>query len=162
MKEELSLKSPYKIFYEEGEYYFFTSSGIKYILYFKDVSYFGISYLDQNILEFGFKPEYERGRNDKNIRLTVFSFIEHYFLKNKNNVLFFITDSLDNKQKARKRLFDKWINESKNIKLLKYDINLKTEDMVYYGSLILSENNIYRQEYEQRINETLEIFKNGK
>ncbi|MCF6365291.1 MAG: DUF6169 family protein [Bacteroidales bacterium] len=161
MKEELSLESPYKIFFEDEEYFFNTNSGIKYILYFKDVNYFGISYLDKNISEFIFNPETGKGRNDKNIRLTVFSIIKSFFSKNTDNVLFYIADNSDNKHKARKRLFNKWFKEN-NLKLEKFDFQLKDGDIIYYGSLILSENNTYYSEYKSEINKTLMAFKNAK
>ena len=113
MIEELNLDSPYKIFKdnEQGFYFFITKLKVKYIFYLTDASSrFENFHLSNNIFEFGFEPEKTNKipkTTDKKIRLTLIVFLKAFFI-DKNNVLMFVADVSEFKQHARNRLFQIW------------------------------------------------------
>ena len=162
MIKELNLKCPYKVYedIENSSYFFYTISKQKYIVYFTDANeYFNDFHLKNNIFSFGFEPQnstvgYTKTYSDKNIKLTIFAIIRLFF-KNENHVLTFVADISDLKQHARNRLFNMWKNENDiEGNFEKYDVEIETEDEVYYTSMILHSNNIHKTEYKQAFFDT--------
>ena len=167
MIKELNLNCPYKV-YEDSEkniYYFYTLTKVRYIAYFTDADeYFPDFYLKNNIYTFGFEPEKNKGKSnrilaDNNIKLTLISIIQNFF-KNSNNVLTFVADISDLKQKARNRLFEIWKNQY-DIKeqFEKYDIEIETDDESYYSSMLINRNNMHKSEYKKAFLQTTEELK---
>lgn len=156
MIKELNLNCPYKVYEESNTktYYFDTNSGIRYVSYFTDANeYFVDFHLRHNIFTFGFEPKKNANSiikkfEDVNIRLTLIAILEKFF-ENKSNVLTFVSDISDFKQKARNRLFEIWKNEfdTKN-EFEKYDVEIETSEETYYSSMLIHKDNIHKLEYK--------------
>ena len=154
---ELNLNSPYKVYKDSDKniYFFYTISGTKYIAYFTDANeLFESFHLKDNIFQFGFEPVNmdktpHASFGDNNIHLTIIALIKKFFT-NKNNVLTFVADISDLKQKARNRLFQIWKQKyDVNMDFEKYDIEIETEEEIYYSSMIIHKDNIHKNEYRQ-------------
>ena len=154
MIEELNLKCPYKVYkdLENNIYFFDTKNGVRYISYFTDADdFFDDFHLRDNIYTFGFERKnnikYSKVLGDKSVRLTLIAILKAFFI-NKNNVLTFVADISDLKQKARNRLFDIWKKEYDAEKEFeKYDVEIETDCEIYYSSMIIHKNNIHKSEY---------------
>lgn len=157
MIKELNLECPYKVFKdtENNVYFFDTDLDIRYIVYFTDANeYFENFHLRNNIYTFGFEPQdkvhsTKRTIRDNKIKLTLIAIIKRFFI-NTNNVLTFVADISDLKQKARNRLFDIWKNQHDvNQEFDKYDVEINTGEETYYSSMIIHKDNIHRSEYKK-------------
>ena len=156
MIKELNLNSPYKVYknLSDNIYFFDTESKIRYIAYFTDADeYFNDNYLKNNIFSFGFEPQNQsvtyKNLFDSKIKLTIVAILKNFFL-NQNNVLTFVTDISDLRQKARSRLFEIWKNEfDLNDDFDKFDLEIISEDETYYSSMIVHKNNINREKYKE-------------
>ena len=155
MSKELNLNSPYKVFFnsDNNYYYFVTQTGIKYIAYFTDADeYFEDFDLKDYIYIFGFERQKSDNNeiiDDKNIKATLIAIIKCFF-NNEQNVLIFVADISDSKHKARHRLFNLWKNEfDYNSNFEKYDVEILTEGETFYASMLISKNNSYKKVYRE-------------
>ncbi len=156
MTKELNLNCPYKVYknLNNKTYFFDTKSGVRYVAYFTDADeYFDDFHLRNNIFTFGFEPKKtnlsKSALGDSDIKLTLTAIIKAFFT-DKNNVLTFVADISDLKQKARNRLFEIWKNEyDVNMEYEKYDVEIKTDDETYYSSMLIHKHNTHKLEYKE-------------
>ncbi|MFN4146736.1 MAG: DUF6169 family protein [Runella sp.] len=60
------------------------------------------------------------------IPATILSFLADFF-RNQNNVLIYVCESLDGRQLARKKIFDKWFKKYATEDLEQYDFTYSTQ-----------------------------------
>ena len=107
--ENINSKAPYKVLCREDRpfnYYFRTDFSVDFNISIKpDYSIIpsGANALD--IINAGHKPS----PNDPKFRQTLIAIIEEFFEKN-NDVMLYITETGDEKQMFRNRLFVRWFN----------------------------------------------------
>lgn len=77
---------------------------------------------------------------DPRIGITV-AYILGDFFQNEENAIIYVCESLDNRQKARKRKFDEWFNKYKGKKILQINMTAYIEGLEILNSLILHVNN---------------------
>ena len=130
MKEELNLPTPYKVFKVTSDsepFYEFTTKNntvydvvfISYEDYFPDIE---VCKGRVFMLNFDIKKEVvEKRVYDGNIENTVAGIITSFF-KSVENVILFVCDSIDSKQRHRKITFNRWYNNHKEkLNIVKID-----------------------------------------
>ncbi len=158
--------NPYKLTANaDGTYSFVTDEAIDYVLTMDDASY----YVDNlppifKIYEFGFYPKKNiisdgnKGKSpiDSRIKNTIEYFLLEY-LKDSNNSLLVVYESLDAKHEARFRLFNRWFKNKKSEGLEKYDKRIEVEGSEYptLGSLIIHSENEYKVAILQMLEDTI-------
>lgn len=76
---------------------------------------------------------------DRRVEDTVIGLL-HRFFQNSENILFYVCETLDGKQEARKRTFDRWFTRYAPNTLLKYDYALEAEGTTMHASVVISEH----------------------
>jgi hypothetical protein len=96
------------------------------------------------IYEISFWPDLGKGNKyDFRTANTIINFIDSLLLQDSGICICFVCDSSDNRQLARKRLFDSWFKK-RNLNFIKLDAEIKgIEQTVYFHSIITSQNNPY-------------------
>lgn len=127
------MSSPYKL---EGSakanhYYFTSRYGLRYFFHFlPGPEHFSPKDPLQSIIfEFGFGIDAEERLKlpkDSRVKDTVIFHIDRFF-ENKDNVLYYICDSTDNKHYSRKRLFDRWFLKYDNQHFEKHDYSIPVD-----------------------------------
>jgi hypothetical protein len=162
-----NLLNPYKLTAnDDGTYSFVTNESTAYVITMDDASY----YVDDlpplfKIYEFGFYPNrstivesINKGKSqiDSRIKNTIEYFLLEY-LKDSNNSLLIIYESLDARHEARFRLFDRWFKNAKIDGLEKYDKRIEVEGSEYptLGSLIIHSKNVYKLPILQMLEDTI-------
>ncbi|TAG57133.1 MAG: hypothetical protein EAZ27_03395 [Cytophagales bacterium] len=84
--------------------------------------------------------EHKKTPLDPRIGITV-AYILGDFFQNEENAIIYVCESLDNRQKARKRKFDEWFNKYKGKKILQINMTAYIEGLEILNSLILHVNN---------------------
>jgi hypothetical protein len=167
----LDLHNPYKLITNsDGTYSFVTDGAIEYVITMDDASYY-VEDLPPifSIYEFGFYPKdmtisksnnKEKSKLDNRIKDRIKSFLVEY-LKDSNNSLLVIYESLDAKHEARFKLFDKWFRSLKSEVLEKHDKRIEIEGSEYpiLGSLIIHSKNEYKLSIIQMLEDTI-LMKN--
>jgi len=124
-----------------NEFIFITDTSITYKL-----TVFETDLLEQYpgiIYEFSFWPDESNVKKfDARVSNTVIYLIENLLQIKPEICISYICDSTDNRQVARKRLFEKWFLKYGNA-YIKLDAEIKGTD--YYHSLITNQNNPYLQ-----------------
>lgn len=77
---------------------------------------------------------------DPQIGITV-AFILKDFFKNEENAIIYVCESLDNRQKARKRKFDEWFQKYKGTDIIQLNMTAFIEGTEILNSLIMHKNN---------------------
>lgn len=101
---------------------------------------------------FGFEPynnKTPKDNKDTKIRRTLIAFLSVFFA-DKNKVLLFSADITDFKQQVRSRLFENWKNKyDKEGKLNKYNVEIASDEEIYFSSLIVHKENVHKKEYKE-------------
>lgn len=74
---------------------------------------------------------------DHRVSATVCSIITTALQAAPEKILFFVCDSIDAKQRARMRMFNRWYRNSKNLHLEKHNTSILSPDMELYASIML-------------------------
>jgi hypothetical protein len=162
MKEELNLPTPYKVFkvYSDSEpsYEFTTKNDTVYgVVFMSGESYFpNIEVCKGRIfmLNFDIKEEVvEKRAYDGNIEITIAEIVISFF-NSIENVMLFVCDSTDSRQRHRKITFNKWYNNHKEkLNIVKIDFSKP-----YYISMISREDNQFLPKLYEVINDQIEEF----
>jgi hypothetical protein len=149
---------PYEFVYQEDQYFFETNNGIKYRIEIKDGSSYFIDFkpflsvfelsidLDNDVVD-------SSAPYDSRTESTIIHILLDFFT-NHSNCLIYVCDSADGRHYGRNRKFNSWFNKFNDGTLEKHDINFEVEDSEMLFSLILHQNNPFREEiiklfYEQ-------------
>lgn len=147
----------------KDQYRFVTSMGYQYSVYFllaKDDYFSDFPEIPNNIYLFGFSLLNSTSGNlpfDEKVAQTICSILLDFF-QSKENIIIFICDSVDKKERQRSITFNKWFHKyqaeysfEKVDKVLEYD-----ESNRYYLSLIFRydnpDKNIYLDAFSQMTN----------
>ncbi len=166
MTKESNLQCPYKFIAnpETQSYNFTTVNNIVYKVAFIDGSE---SYSNSNNLnkiyfisidnESDIKPP-----KDYRVQLTIESILTAFF-KDKENVLLYICDAMDNRQYKRHSLFDRWYNASAlKSNVNKIDSEIPDNNQKQYVSLLYHVENPFKQELENEHAEMIYSLVEGK
>lgn len=107
--EDINLHSPYKVLQREDRpqnYYFRTDFGIEFNISIEED--FAIVPSGTYALDIT-NREHKRSPLDPKFRLTLIAIVEEFFEKN-NDVMLYVTETGDEKQAFRDRLFVRWFN----------------------------------------------------
>lgn len=151
MESDFLNHNHYKILETPEGFVFITNQGIEYIVYF----IYGEDYLpnqsySKDIYVFGFQSNVKsKGIFDKRVAETIIQILDQFF-KDKKNLIVYSCDQSDNKETARKKLFDGWFNAYGLIDYIKVDFQF--EDSLYV-SVIYRKDNPNIKEIEISLNQ---------
>ncbi|WP_315821967.1 DUF6169 family protein [Paraflavitalea speifideaquila] len=139
-----------------------TEQGIGYAVYFLDGNYIFDSYPHLKGQVYLFNIDVLEGNADSSIEdprvaSTVFAIIEAVFA-DRENVVVYVCDSVDDRQLARRRKFNIWFFRANDGSLLKEDaIVAMGGDSFIYSSLLVHKDNIRASEIVQAFKELTTI-----
>lgn len=144
-----NLLHPYNYWESNGQYYFDTPSGARYVAYFLDLSSFA-----ENLYTFNFDriKEGAPGIVDGNVFDTICAILQGFFLKHKNSMLI-VSDSVDGREEARMRLFNSWFIRIAPEGLIKIDRSGKAETYTLFVSLLVWADNPMRDMFTSLLEE---------
>jgi len=136
---------PYPLEITDIGYSFVTDQGLRYLLYFlEDTSLFKeFPLLNGNAFWFNIdniEGSHDTAVEDERVAVTVFEVLFKFFAQ-QENVAIFVCDSVDGRQRARKRKFDQWFFKLNNGSLIKENGNVLSAELEYYSGMILHRNN---------------------
>ena len=153
---------------ETSSYFFKTKFYVFYRIEFKPTGYiFGNEYIWSNYCyEFSIKLSENSPQNtplDPLVAKTVASIFIDFF-KNKENIILYTCDTSDRKHLARVRKFDKWFQQFNQDLFLKIDKTIPDplQNTTYYNSLIIRENNPYKDEIIEAFEDLIGGFEDEK
>ncbi len=166
MTKESNLQCPYKFTanLETQSYNFTTDNGIVYKVAFVDGS---DNYTTSDNLNKIYFISIDKESNiippkDFRVQLTIESILQVFF-KDKENVLLYICDAMDNRQHKRHKLFDRWYDSSKiKNSVNKIDSEIPDNEQMQYVSLLYHVDNPFRKELENEHSEIVYSFVEGK
>lgn len=146
----MNLSLPYNSTKKGNSFYFTTDKGIDYKVSFDaafQTQFKEFQIVEAEIIELSFAPVntnyflLDSLPHDARIKATVFDLVKVFFQQNEKAIIYNCL-TLDNKQKARSRLFNKWFNEANIDYLVKFD-SVITIDTVptFFQSLIVHKQN---------------------
>jgi len=134
------LQNHYNITEIESGYQFETDFGSVYQLTFL---FYPLINTSEEYCMYMFNIEQVRkgkSNKDERIRLTI-EYVLQLFFKENFNAIVVILDSFDDRQFIRKRLFDKWFLQSKNVDVEKIEAICQTDDLQLISMLLVNKNN---------------------
>lgn len=135
-----NLLHPYNYWESNGQYYFDTPSGARYVAYFLDLSSFA-----ENLYTFNFDriQEGTPGIVDSNVFDTICAILKDFFLNHQNSMLL-VCDTIDGREAARMRLFNSWFLRMAPEGLTKIDRSGKAGTYKLFVSLLVWADNPMR------------------
>lgn len=133
---------PYSYWESNGQYYFDTPSGARYVAYFLDLSSFA-----ENLYTFNFDRILEGVPDlvDSNVFDTICAILQSFFMKHQNSMLL-VCDTADGREEARMRLFNSWYLRVAPKGLTKIDRSGKADAYNLFVSLLVWADNPKRVE----------------
>ncbi|MFN7260519.1 MAG: DUF6169 family protein [Cyclobacteriaceae bacterium] len=149
--------SPYQL--QENDdysYEFVTQEGVIYTMYFLDYSGLFSDYpsIAKQVFTFNIdviEGSPENTNYDERIGVTVLHVFKLFF-ENRENVVVYVCDNLDDRHLARKRKFDSWFWRYNDGSLIKEDDIAMVEGVEIYNSMIIHKMNA-------KLNEIIIAFK---
>ncbi len=149
-------------------YYFKTSSQIFYRIEFKPTGYiFGDEFIWSNYCyEFSIKLSESSPKNppfDSLVSKTIASIFNHFF-QIKEKIIVYTCDTSDRKHLARQHKFDRWFELFNEEKFLKFNASIedKTLNTTYFNSLIISRDNLFKEEIISAFNNIMDNLEEDK
>ncbi len=150
---------PYPLKKKENNFFFSTENGIEYIVYFTNsiAESFKPQFpnLASEIFDFGFEPLNKldkeiqlKSKHDPRIKDTIINVVATFFKENQK-ALIYTCSTLEGKQKARSRLFNRWFNDTEKYGILKFNSEIKAFDFSFYQSLLIQKDNPNFQDIKQ-------------
>lgn len=134
------LQNHYDLEEVEGGYRFLTDNNVEYYLTFIEYPVVG-EFLATKIYMFNIdRTSPKVGQKDVRLVNTILYVLHHFFEKN-DDAIITISDISDDRQAARKRLFDSWFNTYNDGRLEKLDGKFVIEDSPVFVSLLYSAEN---------------------
>lgn len=136
---------PYPLEIANNGYGFVTDQGLRYLLYFlEDTSLFKeYQLLSGKAFWFNIdniEGSHDNAIEDERVAVTVFEVLFKFFAQQENAAIF-VCDSLDGRQRARKRKFDQWFFKFNDGNLIKENGTVLSGELAYYSGMILHRNN---------------------
>ena len=129
---------------KEMDYVFISRDGIKYHATFYPMSY--IYPQLKNTFSFSIEPEDNTPHPlDTKIAATIVEILKRFFLNNQNAMIM-VCDSLDGKERKRRKLFDRWYEHFASDNILKYDASAPLEEYQLYLSIYFTKDNPNKEE----------------
>lgn len=167
---DIVLSEPYE-YYQTGEgIKFFTKHGITYSVVFRDpTQYFGEDfsiYIKDNVWEILFEAEGGQPHiHDVKVAATLMHVVR-LVLSDMDRALFYFCDFSDGKEKARAKLFERWISNDRlgNLTLIKRIIKIPPVDpntdtaSEYFFGLLLNTKSLLYDTYNQMFSEFIEVY----
>jgi hypothetical protein len=145
----MSIHQPYSFILSDDQYFFETENYVKYRVEIKDGSAYFIDlkpYLSVFELSIDLDSDSNAGAPyDARTELTIIQILLD-FLKEHSNCIIYVCDSADGRHYARNRKFNAWFNKFNDGTIEKHDINFEIEDSEMLFSLILHQENPFREE----------------
>jgi hypothetical protein len=157
--EDINSRAPYKVTFNNGDFDFTTSEGIRYSVSFLEDVPLG----NCDTYQFGFrKKEETHSAFDENVKKTLQSIIRQFFLENKN-VLLYICDTSDGREEKRNRLFLRWFEEFADPSLFTLcSANATIEGQGFYAAIIVENSNPKIDAIVKDFNQSAEALTAGK
>lgn len=136
----------YEYYKEEGDYPLFTfttDNDFTYYVAFRDMEQEGYPLENLYAIDF-YKIEKGKTQKDKKVSLTILQIIFDFIAKNESLIIYYLCDSMDNKQTYREKLFSKWFAISDTQNWNKFDLTLENHED--YKMSFLYNSNIYSNE----------------
>ena len=135
-----NLLRPYNYWESNGQYFFDTLSGARYVAYFLDLSSFA-----ENLYTFNFDRIQDGAPNnvDSNVFDTICAILQEFFFNHQNSMLL-VCDTTDGREEARMRLFNSWFIRIAPEGLTKIDRSGKAEEYNLFVSLLVWADNPMR------------------
>lgn len=135
------LQNHYKVSETEHGYSFITDSGVEYFL-----TFFEYPPIDDSLSTKIYMFNIDRtcrygGQNDEKVRNTILLVLNDFFEKN-DDALIALTDTLDDKQAARYRLFNYWFKKFSADRLEKLDVSFSDNGVTMYVSLMFKKSHL--------------------
>ena len=153
---------------ETSSYFFKTKFQVFYRIEFKPTGYiFGDEYIWSNYCyEFSIKLSENSPQNtplDPLVAETIASIFIDFF-KSKENIILYTCDTSDRKHLARVRKFDRWFQQFNQDLFLKIDNSIAdpSQNTTYYNSLIIREDNPYKNEIIEAFEDLIGGFEEDK
>lgn len=145
----------------DGSVSFLTSSGVRYTAEFTDASYhFDDDLVKANgVAEFCFGPDAGQvsSAHDPRIELTLIYILQTYFA-NSGSVLLYVCESLDGRQRVRKRVFNRWFKQYGFSEYDKYDFELVDGESAIIVSIITPSTLPHRAHFLQVFEATFNFY----
>lgn len=143
---------------------FVTDSGVKYVLELLKQDFDNEYFKDLYILSF--YPDVQEGvklSSDIKIKATISQIIIDFLNQNKQALVQYICDSIDNRQYSRNRLFTKWFNESNKINYYsKFNLNYPTAELIYTLEFLFITGNYNPKVLENKVRQQMNAFSDFK
>ena len=124
---------------EEMDYVFINRDGIRYHATFYPVSDFYPQH--PNTYSFSIEPEDRKAHPiDSKIATTIVEILRRFFSHNQNAMIM-VCDSLDGKERKRRKLFDRWYDHFADDNILKYDASAPLDEYQLYLSIYFTRTN---------------------
>lgn len=153
LEKMVSDLQPYNYITHKPDYYTFTTStGCEYHCYFFNFSAAFSDYPHLAPKVFGFnlelkhKPKDTTISLDKRIALTVASIIRNFF-EEKENVVVYICDTSDNREKARFHKFTNWFKTYSDGSIIQLKGVIRTGGVDILNAMLIHKENILLNEY---------------
>lgn len=157
--------NPYPLNNQQDKYYTFVSDyGVEYIITFDISSHLTVASYQSTVYEFSFyalSNGVQKLPVDSRVSDTIVSILRTLF-DDPFAILLYVCESIDGKQLARKRTFDKWYIQCTDGQQEKYDFNLLSEAVEIYASIIISVNNPEKQLLLNEFEETYQLYQSYK
>jgi Family of unknown function (DUF6169) len=162
----MSLHLPYNFKKQSNNYRFQTDKGIYYSVEFSEGSFYFSNFPNYlSVFEFSISVP-TLGENfspplDHRVEATVVEILRAFFSNHKNSIVY-TCESIDNRQKARQRKFDRWFNQNIQYvpELEKYDAVIKYDDLEIISALIVHINNPKKDELVNIFLNQIEEYRN--
>jgi Family of unknown function (DUF6169) len=141
---------PYKFTFHLDKYFFETDNGIQYRIEIKDGSAYFIDFKPYlSVFELSIDLDNDAidslAPYDSRTESTIAHILIDFFKEN-SNCLIYVCDSADGRHHGRNRKFNSWFNKFNDGTLEKHDINFEMDEMEMLFSLILHQNNPFKEE----------------
>jgi len=158
--DDINKKAPYRVLFREDRpcnFYFITDYKVEYSISFC---------MDYSIIPSGAyalditNAKHKASPNDIKFRQTLVAIIEEFFEKN-NDVMLYITETGDEKQSSRNRLFVRWFNTYEHKE--RYVIHTaegELEGQMNFLAFFSRRDNPHLLQYLEEFNETIELLFN--
>lgn len=148
--------SPYKVWTENGrDFYIETDYGNLFKVGFMD----DYSIWDTGAYQFTINNEHNLpSPNDNKLKLTLFRLIEAFFNANPD-ILLYICETGDNKQRLRNRLFVRWFNSyGQHQNYVLKTVEVMDGDMANFAALIVQKSNPKLKDILSEFDETISLL----
>lgn len=156
MKLDEIQQNSYDFYFEGGinnSFSFVTDNKISYEIKFKDSSYIFIEKLRfpysafEFVIDLVFLPKGVKAMLDPKVSFTIAAIFIDFFKNNNENIVIYICDSSDNREKSRRRKFNQWIELFKELNFVSAETEIVDIDgTIYFNTIIVKADNSHRDE----------------